>query len=334
MTAFRALSRAYALALLRDRRQIMLMCTWFVMMFLAYAAAQFMVSGGSAPAVVTVTGASADRAEAAAVLGRAGVAVVPAGESATLEVHLSEGSAVLQLLTTPSVSWSGTARALEHMGIPLGQITALDAEGNIVPELLRSNLSAVLLVGILSVLLIGGSVPFVRLRSQGTLRLLRTVPLSPGVALAAFMPVRVALCVAMGLVVVGTSVVLGSPLGVPTIRLIVTALIVILCATALAALFAARSASPESLENVMPLVIMIAYGLLLTATFIPGMSPGWQWVVRALPTTWFVEAANADLIGTTPFLPVPVLWGMLLAVTAGIAALAVRRFRWVVPGRA
>lgn len=328
MTAFWALSRAYALALLRDRRQIFLMCTWFVMMFVAFAAAQFMVSGGAEPPVVSVIAEPAERADATAALERAGVALASADAPATLELRLGEDGAVLQLLTTPGASWSGTARALESIGIPFGQITALDAEGTIMPELFRSNLSAVLLVGVLSVLLVGGSVPFVRLRSRGTLRHLRTVPLSPGVALAAFMPVRVALCAAMGLVVVATSAVLGSPLGPSTLRLGVTALVAILCATALAALFAARSDSPDTMENLMPLAIMGAYGLLLTATFMPAMGPGWQWVVRALPTTWFVEAANADLIGTTPFLPVPVLWVLLLAVGAGLAALAVRQFRW------
>ncbi|MEB4613468.1 hypothetical protein, partial [Leucobacter sp. M11] len=204
MSALRELSRAHALEVLRNGKQLGLMSTWFVMVFLALAAAQFMLSGGTAPSVVQVTGPPAQVAIAEAALRDAGVSVAtaaPAGETgaATLAVTLGDDGAVLRGLTTPTTAWGPTVRALSGTGIPYGHITVFDASGELIPDILRSNLGSVLIIGFLSVLLIGGTSPFVTLRARGTLRLLRTVPVRPGVVLAAFLPIRLALCAVMAL---------------------------------------------------------------------------------------------------------------------------------------
>ncbi|MEB4613469.1 hypothetical protein, partial [Leucobacter sp. M11] len=84
-----------------------------------------------------------------------------------------------------------------------------------------------------------------------------------------------------------------------TLRLLVTTVVALALATSLAALLAARSAKEEQMEALLPVVIMAAYGATMLAMFAPGFSPLWRAAVQALPTTWFIEAANADLIGST-----------------------------------
>lgn len=332
MSALRELSRAHARELLRNGRQTVLMSTWFLMVFLAFGAAQLMLTAGKAPSVVTVSGPAAQVATVEAALRDAGVALADTDASgtstATLALTVAGDSATAQLLSQPSTSWGAPVRAVARAGIPFGQITVLDAEGGIVPDILRTNLGSVLLVGVLSVLVVSGTGPFVALRARGTLKLLRTAPVSPGVALAAFLPVRLALCGAMALVVLATAVALGVPPGLGLLRLGVTALVAIVLVTAFAALLAARSANEEAMENLLPLVIMCVFAAAMAHMFVPILPAGWQVAIGLLPTSWFVEAVNADLIGSTPLLPLPALWALMLALAAGLAVLAVRRFRW------
>jgi ABC-2 type transport system permease protein len=194
--------------------------------------------------------------------------------------------------------------------------------------ILRTNLPTIATIGFMAITFLGTAVPIVSLRERGTLRLLGTTPLKKGVFIAAQTPVRLVAGLVVAVIVVGAALALGAldPSGL--LRLVVTFAVGLAMFFALAYLLASRSRNTELVNNVavmLPIVAMFASGDVFPREIIPEPV---AIVLEGLPTTWFVRAAAADLSGTAPAIPVPVLWLMMAAVAAVAAFLAARFFVW------
>lgn len=204
---------------------------------------------------------------------------------------------------------------------------SIDAQGGDV-DLLRANLGVVLMAGISAVALVGTTVPLVGMRERATLRAFATVPLQRSAFLLGMLPIRAAIVLLELAVVLSVAALRGYLDGAQLLRLVVTAALGAAMLFAVALLLAARARSADAMQQSMAMLsilIVFASGGLLPEEIVPQAVTA---AMRALPTTWFAEAAAADLSGSAPFAPVPLLWAGMAVVTAVAAALAVRRFDW------
>lgn len=194
--------------------------------------------------------------------------------------------------------------------------------------ILRTNLATIATIGFMAITFLGTAVPIVTLRERGTLRLFGTTPVRKGVFIAAQTPVRLVAGVVVAAIVTGTAVAMGSIEAFGLARLLVTFALGLAMFFAFAYLLASRSRNAELVNNVavmLPIAAMFASGDVFPREVIPQPVAV---VLEALPTTWFVRAAAADLSGVAPSIPVPILWAMMAAVTAVAAVLAARLFVW------
>ena len=194
---------------------------------------------------------------------------------------------------------------------------------------LRAALPSILMAGIAGVAFMALTVPLVSMRERGLLRLLGTTPLKRPVFLAAQLPAR--------LVLVGVEVlcvfVLAHVAGFISEsnnywRLLGTLVVGIAMLFSCAMLLASHARSTEATHQGMTMLVMGLF--VFSGTFLPpGTLPAFTDVfTNAIPSTWFAAALSADITGATPFLPVPLLWAMMLVVALVAGLVASRRFEW------
>lgn len=231
------------------------------------------------------------------------------------------------LLRSPSTLLSMSAVFVVFLTVYALLQWSIENQGGAI-DLLRANLGVVLMAGICSVALVGTTVPLVAMRERGTLRAFATVPLQRSAFLLGMLPVRVAIVLLELIVVLVVAALRGHLDGVQLLRLAVTAVLGAAMLFAVALLFAARARSAEAMQQSMAMLsvlIVFASGGLLPAEIVPQAVTA---AMRVLPTTWFAEAAAADLSGSEPFAPVPLLWAGLALITVVAMTLALRRFDW------
>jgi ABC-2 type transport system permease protein len=193
---------------------------------------------------------------------------------------------------------------------------------------LRDNLGMILAMGVMSVAFMGTTVPLVTMRERGTLRLFGTTPVSRLSFVLAQLPVRSAVCALEAGVVLGLALALGRVDAGGVLRFLLTAAIGSVMLVSIGFLFAARSRNAElatQLTGFVPVVVLATSGTAFPIEVYP------EWVRVAfeiLPTTWFMQAVNADLNGVAPFLPVSVLWVLMLAAAVVATLAAARLFGW------
>lgn len=280
---------------------------------------------GPAP-VAFLRGANADVATA---LERSGVAVVDSGGAERNAEISVDGEQVLVVLDASNQpAWNPIWMGLRDAGFRAGAITVVDNAGDEAPDVLRLNLGVAMMMGIASIAFIGMTVPLVATRERGLLRLFGTTPLRRSTFLLAQFPARVV----VAFVVVSVTVVIALWQryvdGVDVVCLGITFVLGAAMLFSFGLLFAARSRNAESTQQgmvMLTIALTFASGGLLPASIVPAAV---QVVMNALPTTWVAVAASATLTGSEPFLPLPVLW--VLMVVAGVVAaiLAARLFEW------
>lgn len=237
------------------------------------------------------------------------------------------------LLRTPMTTISMATVFVVFLAIQLLLQWSVESRGGDV-DLLGADLGIVFMAGCCAVALVGTSVPLVAMRERGTLRAFATVPMPRSAFLLGMLPVRVAIVLlemAVVLVVAGAR---GHLDGAPLARFAATATIGAAMLFAVALLVASRGRSAEATQQSMAMVsilVVFASGGLVPDEIVPGWAVA---AMRALPTTWFAEAAAADLAGDPAFAPVPVLWAGMALVAVAASATAVRRFDWDSRGRA
>lgn len=231
-------------------------------------------------------------------------------------------------LRESGIGWDPLWQALRVAGMPAGSIDVVDTEGQPVPDFLRLNLGTEFLAVLASVALIGTTVPLVAARERGMLRLLGTTPLSRRLFLASRIPARLALLLACtaGIVAIGLARRYTEVSALPRLAGTVACAAVMLFGVG--AVFSARARNAEASQNLMAgvsLALVFSAGAVLPAVILP--TPA-RIATGLLPGSWITEPASADLAGTTPLMPVPVYWALMLATGLACFVLAAQRFRW------
>lgn len=231
-------------------------------------------------------------------------------------------------LRESGIGWDPLWQALRVAGMPAGSIDVVAAEGEPMPDFLRLNLGTEFLAVLASVALIGTTVPLVAARERGMLRLLGTTPLSRRLFLASRIPARLALLLACtaGVAAIGLARRYTEVSALPRFAVTVACAAVMLFGVG--AVFSARARNAEASQSLMAgisLALVFSAGAVLPAVILP--TPA-RFAVGLLPGSWITEPASADLAGTTPLVPVPVYWALMLATGVACFILAARRFRW------
>ena len=328
--AFRALVRADARELRRDRLVSLSMLTMALVLVILHSCMWLAFSvAGAAPRVDTtgLGGPTAARIDAA--LDAAELRVDQA--DAAPNTRVSGGAAgehILVAVTEPRVGWDPVWRALRTAGVPAGEIDVVGRDDLPMPDFLRLNLGTILVAALASIALLGTTVPLVAARGRGTLQLLGTTPLPRGLFLLSRVPNR------LGLVLVSVCGVIAIAFARQTIeaaalpRLLITVLCALVLLFGLAALFASRAAQPEASQALMTGVcfaLVMSAGSVLPVALLPEPV---RIASGILPGGWLVESLAADLAGMPPLLPVPVYWALMLLAGLGCGVAAARRFSW------
>lgn len=332
--AFRELARVDARDLWRDRPALASALTMAFVLLVLHTCmwAAFSVAG-TAPLVETgpfsgAAQAHADGPEGGRAAEAQLAAFAPAGdERPNMRVAEHEGRLTITLLEK-GVGWDPVWQAARAGGVPAGSIDVIGTDGEPAPDFLRSNLGTAILAAIASIALLATVLPIVAARNRGMLRLLGTTPLPRWLFLAAKIPARLALTVAVtaGIVTIALARNYAEPTALP--RFAVTVLCGVVMLFGIAALCASRAHDPESAQGLMvtlSLGLVFSGGGVLPAEVLRGPA---RVVLGLLPGSWFTEPANADLAGLTPLLPVPAYWALMLVTGAVCFALASRRFSW------
>ena len=265
----------------------------------------------------------------AAELERVGVPVVAQdAPERNAHVTLNGDRAEVVLDSAHQPAWEPLWQGLRKYGIGPNSIIVTDDTGDIKVDLLKENLGIVVLLGVASVAFIGATVPIVAMREQGLLRLMGTTPLRRSTFLLAQLPARLVVTLTVVATTTGIAIWRKYVDGLDVFTLGKSSLIGTAMLFSFALLFATRSRNAVAMQEgmvMLTILLVFASGGLLPASIVPEPL---QFVLNCLPTTWFAAATSASLAGAEPFLPIPVLWALMLACTAIVAVIAARLFVW------
>ena len=185
-----------------------------------------------------------------------------------------------------------------------------------------------LLFALTSTPLTATSGPLVNLRTQGTLRLLSTTPVSRARLLLTHMPVRLGLVLFQLAALITAGAVLGHVEPADTPALFGAALLGLLMFGALGYLIGGVLPGPDAATHTGTFVQMVS--MLLCFMFLPmGMLPdSFARVISHLPPSYLADLVFGQIPGWEPLHPVWQSVLVLLGTTALLAVLAVRLFRW------
>lgn len=323
---FRLLATMVGRDMLRNPLTGLSMLCMFVVIMAVYVSMWFaFMVVGPGPTVVLHP---AD-GDVAAALTAAGVRVVDGeAQQHNVQIRLDGEEALVVLDSAAKPAWNPIWLGLRKAGIAPERITVVDDAGDLKIDPLRTFLGAAALTGIASAVFIGLTVPVVSMRERGLLRLFGTTPLRRSTFLLAQLPARAIIIGLEVAIIVAIAVLRRYVDGLDVLRFAVTVTIGSVMLTALALAFAARSRNAEATQQgmvMLTLMLVFASGGLLPPSIVPS---GVQFVMNTLPTAWFAAAMNADLTATVPFVPVPVLWGLMSVVACCGFVLAAKRFHW------
>ena len=291
-----------------------------------------MINYGNRPdPVVAVTGDAATVQEITSALEARGIATttdLKEGSDANATV-VTEGSKARLILDSKNMpTWIAAAGAISDAGYAANDISVADENGSPEIDLLRANLAGLAAIGLMAISFMGTAASIVSLRERGTLRLLGTTPLKKLTFIAAQTPVRFVLGAAVGIIIALVAAVLGYIDLVNLARLAVTFILGLLMFFSFTYLLASRSRNSEFINQVSVFITILALfisGNVFPKDFLPESA---LTAINVLPTTWFMQAAGADLAGTPTFANIYVLWTLMAVTTAIVATLAAKLFRW------
>lgn len=328
-SVFMELATASAKDMYRDRKGSFAILFMFIFFYLLIIALNFMINiGGRELPVVYVDSGLSSAQKIQDELSAAGISVVSEPGKSTVRVgpDSADRSHVLVLLDSKaSPKWTGVAAALERTGLTPADYFVTDDKGGSYVDILRGNMAALSCIGIMSITLMGTSVPLTRMRENGTLRLLGTTPISKIKFILAQTPARLVFALAVVLVIFATSVWLGYAHMFQLLRLVGTMFIGLMMFFALAYLIGSRTRKPDMVNNIaalLPVFALFASGAVFPTQLIPEPV---TWVLSSLPTTWYVKAAGADLVGDPNGIQFYWLYLALMIVVAVISAFVAAR---------
>ncbi|GHD35329.1 ABC transporter permease [Nocardiopsis kunsanensis] len=339
MSAFTQLTKATSVSLLRQPRAMgfgLVFPLLFVLLFF------FMntVMGGDDPNIALTEDTPE---EVTAALEEDGQTLMaPPGEAADGRPSVDEGDAMDVLVDAPSglsgpislesvqpaATTDTVVDALTEAGADPDRVTATTPDGEPPFDALRFGLPGVLVLSFGSLALFGTAVPVIQLRSQGTLRLLGTTPLSRLTFLLAQAPVRFAMAALQFLVLAALAYALGffDPVKLPT--LLMSALLTLVLMSSLGFVLAARLRNTEIATQIggwiLPVVLMVS-GLLVPPNFLPEVLDD---VNRFLPFAPLGDMLRADLVGLAPDHSWWASAGIVAAWAVGLILVAAKLFVW------
>jgi ABC-2 type transport system permease protein len=331
-SAFAELSSWNAKEMYRNKKSAFSILFMFVFFFILIVGLNFVINYGNRPdPVVAITGDTATVQEITSALETRGIATtsdVGEGSDANATVVTKGDKALLILNSQNKPTWIATANALSDAGYTADDISVADENGAPEIDLLRSNLAGLAAIGLMAISFMGTAASIVSLRERGTLRLLGTTPLKKLTFIAAQTPVRFVLGAAVGVIIAVVAAVLGYIDLSGLARLAITFILGLLMFFSFTYLLASRSRNSEFINQVSVFITILALfisGNVFPKDFLPDAV---LTAINVLPTTWFMQAAGADLAGTPTFANIYVLWALMAVTTAIVAPLAAKLFLW------
>lgn len=315
--------------LLRNVKTLVSLLFMFFFFLLVIFGVDYMVNGNrDAPVVSTAAGPGSSAVVEA--LQHSGIEVRTGSDQrgVNARISVSGDSARIVLVSPHEPAWKELVTAVHSAGFATSNIAVTNSSGAPETDVLRINLATVMVIGFLAIVLTGTSVTLVSLRQRGTLRLLGTTPVRRSSFILAQSPVRFGLGLAEAAVVVLVAWWQGYVESFDILRLLVTLVLGLAMLFAFGYLIASRATNAElmtQLSGVLPLLVILAAGTVFPLDAFPEPV---RYATYVLPSTWFMQAAGADIAGTQPFLPVYWLWLMMAATTAIVGVLAARLFSW------
>lgn len=323
-SAFRQLAATNWREMIREPKTLFFTMI-FPFIFLAmFSAMGILIDRGGDPPVVAVAGAAPSVTSA---LHDAGIATADTN-AANVTVTVAGQSAVVTLAEGANVSKDAVVTALRDTGISRSDIAVVYADGSPVFDPLKGALPTVVMLGLLSLALLGTAAPLVGLRGRGTLRLLGTTPVRRWTFILSQTPCRVALGALQMTIIAGYAWYLGYLEAAAIPALLVTVLLGLSMLLALAYLFASRMVSQDLATTIASLLLPVA--MLFAGSMVPKqlMPAAVQQIADYLPTTLLSQAVGISLVGDGSAGSLPIKWA-LMGLTALIAtALAAKLFTW------
>ncbi|MEA9984597.1 ABC transporter permease [Subtercola sp. RTI3] len=317
--------------LFRNVKTIIAMLFMFFFFLLIIGGINIAINESRVSPIVSVTGSSQLSEELVSALDEQGIVAASGApdSSTTAQITLSNDSSTVVLSTPHPPAWMPLVKAVHSVtGIQTSNITVIDADGSPEVDLLRANLSTVFIAGLMAIAFMGTSVPLVALRQRGTLRLLGTTPVSRLAFIVSQTPVRFALGVAEGVIILGIAVSQGYTESVNSLQLGVTFVLGLAMLFAFGYLLGSRAKNTDLITQItgfLPVIVLFTSGTVLP----PGIYPPFiSTAIDFIPSTWFMQAMSSDLAGTTPFTSIYLLWALMAGVGVAVALLAARLFKW------
>jgi ABC-2 type transport system permease protein len=209
-----------------------------------------------------------------------------------------------------------------------GPVTVAASVGDGVPDARRVAIPAGLMLAFAALALFGTASPLIALRQRGTLRLLRTTPMSRLAFVLAQVPARFGIGVGQLTAILALTGVTGQLGGASLGPLLVSALLGLAMLFAVGYCLGGVIRSPEAgngaLAAILPVCLMLS-GVLFPLTQMPALM---RVLAHVNPLTYFGDALRQALVGVHGSFPLALDWLVMAAVATLLTAVTVRTFRW------
>ncbi len=186
------------------------------------------------------------------------------------------------------------------------------------------------IMGLLFILIcsIMTSVSIVREKESGTMEVLLVSPVRPvGIVFAKMIPYFLLSCVDLAVILLLARYVLGVPLSGSVAGVVAISILYLLLALALG-LFISTIADRQATALVISAMLMLLPVIMLSGMIFPveNMPGVLQALSCAIPARWYIEAVRKLMIQALPFSAVVREFGILLAMTVALVAVALHKF--------
>jgi ABC-2 type transport system permease protein len=217
------------------------------------------------------------------------------------------------------------ATALAARAHSAGPVTVV---GDGVPDARRIAIPAGLILAFAALALFGTASPLIALRQRGTLRLLRTTPMSRLAFVVAQAPARFGIGVGQLVAILAFAGLAGqlgdASLGLLTISALLGLAMLFAVGYCLGGVIRSPEAGNGALAAILPVGLMLS-GVVIPLAQMPALLRG---LAHLNPLTYFGDALRQALIGVQGSFPLALDWLVMAAVAALLTAVTVRTFRW------
>ena len=210
----------------------------------------------------------------------------------------------------------------------VGAPGAVTVVGDGVPDPSRTAIPAGLMLAFAALALFGTASPLIALRQRGTLRLLRTTPMSRLAFVVGQVPARFGIGLGQFAGAVALAAAAGELGGASLPVALVSALLGLAMLFAAGYLLGGLIRSPEAGNGVLATLVPI--GLLLSGVLFPlsQMPPVMRVLAHLNPLTYVGDALRQGFIGVQGSFPLVLDWTVMAGLCVAFTLVSVRTFRW------